>query len=319
MSSQNRVLTIICAFIWLFSISGCASRNPMKSYFIPATQINPATTEAREIPFYKYGESIGKLYNFLGKVMAYKDGGFGVAGDLDNQDTPPQKMIEKLRTAAMGTGADAVIGIYYGGYRGWNDAGEYVSGLAVQILDGADGKEIPRIDLRLGILPVQTGNSDMSEKDYANLDRDLRVGARWFLEERGYYAPVDPAARFTGTIKELLAMSQSDLDDLYGNETELLLLLEVSSDKLNVPLIVEKRGLYLKATLLSKSLHKVLWKNHVAFEDTGLLYLKGLAKTKVQSTAIKEVLKPLPFFSRIGGKSEFVAYRPEKLKKKIAE
>ncbi len=222
-------------------------------------------------------------------------------------------MVEGLKEPAMGIGANAVIGIYHGEYRGVNIGAEYVSGLAVQVLKEAQKQEANRTDLRVGILPVQIGKSDMDEKDYAVLDRDLRAGARWFLEDKGYYAPVDPAVRFTGTVQDLVKNSQEG-STLYGNETELLLLIEVIDEQAFVPVLLDVRKVVLKTTLFSKSLGKVVWENQVQNEKVTGVFWIWMNKAVTRAGAIEGALKPLPFYIRMGT-SEFVAYPPEMVKK----
>jgi len=171
-------------------------------------------------------------------------------------------------------------------------------------------------DLRVGILPVQIGKADMDEKDYALLDRDLRAGARWFLEDKGYYAPVDPAVRFTGKVQDLVENGQSDSHALYGNETELLLLIELIDEQAFVPVLLDVRKVVLKTTLFSKSLGKVIWENQVQNEKVTGVFWIWMNKAVTRAGAIEGVLKPLPFYSRMGT-SEFVAYPPEMVKKKM--
>jgi hypothetical protein len=226
-------------------------------------------------------------------------------------------MVEGLKGLATSMGANAVVGIYHGEYRGMNVAGEYVSGLAVQVLGGIQEQEAKPTDLRVGILPVQIGKADMDKKNYAVLDRDLRAGARWFLEDKGYYAPVDPAVRFTGTVHDLVANSQSGSHGLYGNEIELLLLIEMIDEQAFVPVLLEFRKVVLKTTLFSKSLGKVIWENQVQNEKVAGVFWTWMTKAVTRAEAIEEMMQPLPFYSRVGGTSEFVAYPPDMVKKKM--
>jgi hypothetical protein len=225
-------------------------------------------------------------------------------------------MVEGLKGPARSMGANAVIGIYHGEYRGVNIGGEYVSGLAVQILDGVQERGAKHNDLCVGILPVQIGKADMDKKDYAVLDRDLRAGARWFLEDKGYYAPVDPSVRFTGTVQDLVANSQSGLQSLYGIETELLLLIELIDEQTFVPVLLAARKVVLKVTLYSKSLGKILWENQVQNEIVTGVFWIWMSKAVTRAGAIEGLLKPLQFYSRTGGTSDFVSYPPEMVKKK---
>jgi len=312
MNSPRRVL-IILIVIGLLSLYGCGSMFPIRTYSIQTAQGSPTAIRSQDISFYEYGEPIGKPYTVLGKVMTYKRGGLGAVRDLNYQSTPPKDMVEGLKEPAMGIGANAVIGIYHGEYRGVNIGAEYVSGLAVQVLKEAQKQEANRTDLRVGILPVQIGKSDMDEKDYAVLDRDLRAGARWFLEDKGYYAPVDPAVRFTGTVQDLVKNSQEG-STLYGNETELLLLIEVIDEQAFVPVLLDVRKVVLKTTLLSKSLGKVVWENQVQNEKVTGVFWIWMNKAVTRAGAIEGALKPLPFYIRMGT-SEFVAYPPEMVKK----
>jgi hypothetical protein len=315
MNGPRRVLTLISLVIGLFSFYGCGSMLPIRTYFIQTAQGNPAAVSSQGISLYEYGRPIGKPYAVIGKVMTYRRGGLGAVRDLNCQTTPPKDMTEALKGPAMDMGATTVIGIYHGEYRGVNIGAEYVSGLAVRVLD-EDREQKPKgTDLRVGILPVQIGKADMNEKAYAVLDRDLRAGARWFLEDKGYYAPVDPAVRFIGTVQDLLKESQSGLHGLYGNETELLLLIEVIDEQAFVPVLLDVRKVVLKTTLFSKSLGKVIWENQVQNEKVTGVFWTWMNKAVTRAGAIEGVLKPLPFYSRMGT-SEFVAYPPELVKKK---
>jgi len=318
MNTPRRVFIVICVVLGIFSLHGCGSMFPIRTYSIQTAQGNPAAAISQGISLYEYGKPIGTPYAILGKVMTYKRGGLGAVRDLDYQSTPPKDMVEGLKGPAMAMGANAVIGIYHGEYRGVNIGGEYVSGLAVQVLDEAREQQAKRTDLRVGILPVQIGKADMDEKDYAVLDRDIRAGARWFLEDKGYYAPVDPALRFTGTVQDLVADNQSGSHALYGNETELLLLIEVIDEQSFVPVLLDVRKVVLKTTLFSKSLGKVIWEKQVENEKVTGVFWIWMNKAVTRAGAIEGVLKPLPFFSRIGS-SEFVAYPPEMVKKKKQE
>jgi hypothetical protein len=287
---------------------------PIRTYSIQTAQKNPAAVRSQGISLFEYGKPIGKPYAILGKVMTYKRGGLGAVRDLDYQSSPPEDMVERLKGPAMDMGANAVIGIYHGEYRGVNIGAEYVSGIAVQLLDESLEQVVKPTDLRIGILPVQIGKADMDEKDYAVLDRDLRAGARWFLEDKGYYAPVDPAVRFTGTVQGLRENSQSGSHALYGNETELLLLIEVIDEQAFVPVLLDVRKVVLKTTLFSKSLGKVVWENQVQNEKVTGVFWIWMNKAVTRAGAIEGVLKPLLFYSRMGT-SEFVAYPPEMVKK----
>lgn len=315
MNRPGKVLIAMCVFVGLFLIHGCGSMFPIRTYSIQTARGNPAAVGSHGISLYEYGRPIGKPYAVLGKVMTYKRGGLGAVRELDYQSTPPEDMVEEMKGPAMGMGADAVIGIYHGEYRGVNIGAEYVSGLAVQILDEDREQDPEGTDLRVGILPVQIGKADMDEKDYAVLDRDLRAGARWFLEDKGYYAPVDPTLRFIGTVPDLLKNSPSGLDSLYGDETELLLLIEVIDEQAFVPILLDVRKVVLKTTLFSKSLGKVVWENQVQNEKVTGVFWTWMNKAVTRAGAIEGVLKPLPFYSRMGT-SAFVAYPPEMVKKK---
>jgi hypothetical protein len=315
MNRPRRVLIVLCAVIGLFSLHGCGSMFPIRTYSIQTARGNPGAVKSQGISLYEYGKPTGKPYAVLGKVMSYKRGGLGAVRDLDYKSTPPKDMVEGLKAPAASMGANAVIGIYHGEYRGVNIGGEYVSGLAVQVIEAAQEQEAKPTDLRVGILPVQIGKAEMNEKAYATLDRDLRAGARWFLEDKGYYAPVDPVVRFTGNVQDLVENGQSASHVLYGNETDLLLLIELIDEQAFVPVLLEFRKVVLKTTLFSKSLGKIIWENQVQNEKVAGVFWAWMTKAVTRAGAIEGILKPLPFYSRMGT-SEFVAYPPEMVKKK---
>ena len=318
MTRTHKAGVAICIGIAHLMFSGCGSVFPIRAFSVRTARGNPAAAPSQSISVHEYGEIVGKRYNVLGKVMTYKRGGLGAVRNLDYNGTPPKDMIEGLKGPALEMGANAVVGIYHGEYRGANIAAEYVSGLAVQLLDGAGKGGVQPTDLKVGILPVQIGKADMGAREYAVLDRDLRAGARWFLEDKGYYAPVDPAVRFSGTVLDLKTLSQSASRALYGNETELLLLIELKDEKAFYPVVVEFRKVALKTTLFSKSLGKVIWENQVENERVSGVFWSWMTKAVARAEAIEGVLKPLPFFSRVGT-SAYVAYPPEMVKKKTGK
>ncbi|WP_319526316.1 hypothetical protein [uncultured Desulfosarcina sp.] len=314
MNRAERGLTGVWIAIGFLSLYGCSSTFPIRAYSIQIARGDPAAIPPRDISLSEYGRPMKKPYTVLGKVTTYKRGGLGAVRDLDYRSTPPEDMVERLKAPAMDMGANAVIGIYHGEYRGVNIGVEYVSGLTVQIQKEVQ-PGVQRTDLQVGILPVQIGKSEMGEKDYEALDRDLRAGARWFLEDKGYYAPVDPGIRFTGTVQDLEEADQAESQRLYGDETDLLLLIEVIDEQAFVPVLLDIRKVVLKTTLFSKSLGKVIWENQVINEKTTGVFWIWMNEAVTRAGAIEGVLKPLPFYSRMGT-SEFVAYPPEMVKKK---
>jgi len=105
MNSPRRVLIVIYVVIGFFSLYGCGSMFPIRTYSIQTAQGNPAAVRSQGISLYEYGKPIGKPYAVLGKVMTYKRGGLGAVRDLDYQSTPPKDMVEGLKGPAMGMGA----------------------------------------------------------------------------------------------------------------------------------------------------------------------------------------------------------------------
>ncbi len=316
MYNPGKVLIVIWVVIGLFSLSGCGSVAPVQAFSVQTAQGSPIAVKTQDVTIYEYGKQVGKAYSILGKVTTYKRGGSGAVRDLDYRGIPPIDMVEALKGPAKGMRANAVVGIYHGVYLGGDINVEYVSGLAVQILNEAKAPLAMQADLQVGILPVQIGEAEMDKNNYAILDRDLRAGAKWFLEDKGYYAPVDPTVKFTGKVQDLVANSQTSTHALYGNEAELLLLIELMDEHAVVPVLPEFRPVMLKTTLFSKSLGKVIWENQIQNEKvTGKLWTwMGDAATRAGS--IEKVLKPLPFFTRMG-MAEFVAYPSEMVKKEM--
>lgn len=321
MYNPDRVLIIIWMVIGLFSLSGCGSVPLVHAFSVQTAQGSPITVKSQDIAIiYEYGKPAGKSYAVLGKVMAYKKDGSGTIRELDYRGIPPADMVEGLKEPARLMRANAIIGIYYGEYRDADVDVEYVSGLAVQVQKEVKARLSMQDDIQVGILPVQIGKTKMDKNSYAILDRDMRAGARWFLEDKGYYAPVDPAVQFTGTVQDLIAYSQSNSRSLYGDETELLMLIELIDEQATTPVLSEFRTVVLKASLFSKSLGKVIWENQVQNEKVSSNFWTWLAEAETRAGMIKEILKPLQFFSRMG-MTEFVAYPSEIVKKemKLAE
>jgi len=291
---------------------------PIKAYSIQTTKLPTTQQPAKSLTMIDLGQPVPEPYTVLGKVMAYKRGGLGATRELDYVSTPPADMVKALKAPAIALGADAVIGIYHGEYRGVGSAGEYVSGLAVTHTDMRAGTRTGHSDLRVGILPVQTGKSTIDADDYAEIDRDFRVGARWMLENKGYYAPVDTRVKFKGNVADLQAMSANELDQLYGADTELLLVLELLDEQAAVPVLVEQRTVKLKATLFSKSLKQIIWENTVEKEQVTGVFWMWMATSMARASAIESVLEPMPFFMRAGNK-EFTRYQPDMIKKMVPE
>ncbi len=317
MYNPNRVLVILCVVIGQFSLSGCESILPVQAFSVQTAQGSPITVKSQDIAIiYEYGKPAGKPYAVLGKVTAYKKGGSGAVRELDFRAIPPTDMVEELKEPAMLMRANAIIGIYYGEYRDGDVGVEYVSGLAVQVLNEVKAQLNMQDDIQVGILPVQIGKNKIDKNNYAILDRDMRAGARWFLEDKGYYAPVDPTVQFTGTVQDLVENSQTSTRALYGNETELLMLIELMDDQVPVP--PEYRTVVLKTSLFSKSLGKVIWENQEQNEKVSGAFWAWMAEDGTREGTIKSALKPLPFFTRMG-MTEFVAYPPEIVKKEMKQ
>jgi hypothetical protein len=314
-TARFKVLLLVLS--GLVVISGCSSMMPLKAYSLQIANPPTAVPAAKNPVLLKLGQHLDQPYTVLGKVMAYKRGGLGATRELNYVSTPPKELVAALRQPARNMGADAVIGIYHGEYRGVNMAGEYVSGLAVAYLS-AGAVAQAQADLRVGILPVQTGKSTIDAKDYAKIDRDFRVGARWLLENKGYYAPIDTKVKFKGGIDDLITLSPATMDGLYGRHTEFLLLLELLDEQSFTPILVEQRKVVLKASLFSKSLRKVVWENTVAKEQVTGVFWSWMSTGMARASAIESVLKPLPFYMRSSGR-EFTAYPPDMVKKMVLE
>lgn len=318
MNHMKSVVFLCSCLLLILSLAGCGSMFPIKAYTIQTAK-PPATQQAAtHLSLSNRGQPVDEPYTVLGKVMAYKRGGLGATRELDYVSTPPADMVQALKGPALAMGADGVIGIYHGEYRGMNSAGEYVSGLAVTHSDMGAATSMGHADLQVGILPVQTGKSTIDADDYADIDRDFRVGARWLLENKGYYAPVDTRVKFKGSVADLQAMSRNELDRLYGADTELLLVLELLDEQAVVPVLVEQRTVKLKATLFSKSLKQVIWENTVEKEQVTGVFWIWMATSMARATAIESVLEPMPFFMRADNK-EFTRYQPDMIKKMAPE
>ncbi len=300
--------------IAMVSLSGCRSAFPIRTYFIQTAQLEGLTSNAQEVSIHTMGEPTIDHFFVLGKVMAYRRGGLGAVRDLDEVRVPPREMVQQLIKPAKALGADMVIGVYDGEYRGVNVAGEYVSGLAGKLTTSAKNE---RVDFRVGILPVQVGMAKLSQKQYALLDRDLRAGARWFLENKGYYAPIDPSIKFQGTTQDLLSQLSSQNPDIGDKQAELLLLLEVVEEKAAVAALLDVRKVVLRATLYSRSLKKVLWDNKISQENVTGVFWIWMSKAVSRAGAIEKLLYPLPFFFRPAGSEEFSSCSPDMAKKKI--
>lgn len=308
----TRLLGVLIAAGFL---AGCSSMFPVQSYSIQSAQADPALAGTGKLSLLDYGQAVHKPYRVLGKVMAFKRGGLGAVRELDDVSPPSPEMLVGLKQQAVALGADAIIGVYHGEYRGVNVAADYASGLAVQFVPDTRAPVTAQTGFRVGILPVQVGKIKLEPKEYAVLDRDFRAGARWFLEDKGYYAPVDPAVHFHGGLADLRKMPASALQRLYGDDTDLLLLVEVIDEQAVTPLLVEYRKVVLKASLYSKSLHKVLWDNKVQNERVTGVFWTWMTKPVTRAATIEAVLKPLPFYTRIGNASEYSSFAPASVKK----
>lgn len=305
------IFTLACGLLLL---QGCGSMFPNRVFSVQTGEARPATADNRTIATREFGSPAGQPYTVLGKVMTYRRGGLGAVRELDHYTLPPADMVEALIPPARDMGADAVVGLYHGEYRGVNIGVAYVSGLAVKYLDSS-GVTAPA-DLRVGILPVQTGTAEMDPKDYAVLDRDLRAGARWFLEDKGYFAPVDPAVHFTGSVTDLAA-DPASTNALYGADTELLLLIELLDEQALVPVLLDFRKVVLKASLYSKSLGKVIWENRETKDNVTGVFWMWMSKAVSRAGAIEKVMQPLPLYTRTGESNEFLAYPPDMVKKHL--
>lgn len=101
MNRPRRVLIILCVVIGLFSLYGCGSMFPIRTYSIQTVRGNPDAVRSQGISLYEYGKPTGKPYAVLGKAMSYKRGGLGAVRDLDYQSTPPKDMVEGLKAPDM--------------------------------------------------------------------------------------------------------------------------------------------------------------------------------------------------------------------------
>lgn len=307
---NKAVLTVLG--VLLLVLGGCGSTFPVKTYTLQVAPAREAMPVTGDVALIDRGTSVDRPFTVLGKVMTSRWGDLGPVRELDDKKDIPENMKETLMAAARTMGAQAVQGVYFGEYQGVKTGVSYASGLAVDYGVDTDEEDEYALDFKVGILPVQIGDSDMSRSEYSDLDRDLRAGARWFLEDKGYYAPVDMSVNFTGTADDLMDPLVSE--DAYGEDTELLLLIELMDETSQVADQIEVQYVALNVSLFSKSMGKVIWQNHMPQGNVSAGFGPGLSKPALRAGAMEEMLKPLPYFARIGTR-EFVAFPPDMLKR----
>ncbi|GEM_PF-2228384 len=224
-------------------------------------------TAVRFIDIYTIGDIPNEKYEILGKVWVSHKGSSLNAGTRD-------RILREIKPLAANLGANAILGFYASIQD--NDEkmtfGCWGSGLAIKYIDSDSAMRNNRTNYIVGIRPWTYLNGD--EKNPRIYLGDLVSTARYYLEQKGYYAFVSESPIPLYYLDKLDSVradpngKANELQMLYGPDTELILLLDLTESPDKISTTPDSASF--RARLFSKSDQKIIWDYSIKI-DKGIL------------------------------------------------